>query len=129
MVGFDGSALRAPGRGFPTDFPVVGSSADRPPLMLPWLPYRFPRGRLARARQRRAAPWLPYRFPRGRLCGSSCGSSGRGFPTDFPVVGLPLDAPRRARRGFPTDFPVVGSSAIVLTGALLAVASLPISPW
>ena len=34
----------------------------------PWLPYRFPRGRLRAVKVIKArVPWLPYRFPRGRL--------------------------------------------------------------
>ena len=74
----------------------------------PWLPYRFPRGRLSSATSASAMqPWLPYRFPRGRLLVGDVAASSRG-------------------RGFPTDFPVVGLNG---GGDQSAVASLPISPW
>ena len=79
-------------RGFPTDFPVVGSTARTDAVIdAPWLPYRFPCGRLG---------FRPVRLI------IAC----RGFPTDFPVVGSTRRRTRPRRcRGFPTDFPVVGS--------------------
>jgi hypothetical protein len=35
---------------------------------VPWLPYRFPCGRISANAPRLAfVPWLPYRFPCGRI--------------------------------------------------------------
>jgi hypothetical protein len=55
--------------GFPTDFLVVRfTRLLRVRVPAPWLPYRFPRGRLGvGVTAFRQQPWLPYRFPRGRL--------------------------------------------------------------
>ena len=101
--------LRQSGRGFPTDFPVVGSMRRDVMPMRRGFPTDFPVvGCRDRHRQPSRTPWLPYRFPRGRL-------GGRQPRAD-------------SRRGFPTDFPVVGSQT-ALASHRAAVASLPISPW
>ena len=133
-------------RGFPTDFPVVGCrEANGMPACAPWLPYRFPRGRLPwlGRRERTLGRGFPTDFPvvgsaqavaaagmrrgfptdfpvvglRSTHSGNTC---GRGFPTDFPVVGCRLGMEHRASRGFPTDFPVVGSGTRP---------SLTLAPW
>ena len=55
-------------------------------LSRPWLPYRFPCGRLGTLSQtRNPSPWLPYRFPCGRLA--------EEFPGDLPTPWLPYRFP------------------------------------
>ncbi len=85
-----GPQMRGFGRGFPTDFPVVG---------LRDVPVDRVRGR-----------GFPTDFP---VVGFDNRAprpvDGRGFPTDFPVVGSPSSPVGGLMgRGFPTDFPVVG---------------------
>ena len=151
------SGTTSRGRGFPTDFPVVGSAGrqDRDDVRSPWLPYRFPRGRLpstaARVKAGRgfptdfpvvgystsmmffyAVPWLPYRFPRGRLVQRHSAPSvdRRGFPTDFPVVGSCRPCTiTYFQPWLPYRFPRGRLRVAAAESFGLAVASLPISPW
>ena len=70
-------AIAAPCRGFPTDFPVVGSAVERRAASeRRGFPTDFPVVGCDRRRWHDAIePWLPYRFPCGRLSRCSLVSS------------------------------------------------------
>ena len=81
--------LSPPGRGFPSDLPMVGP---------------------ARVRRRAVRRGFPTDLPMvGPISTTVGGRSCRGFPTDLPMVGRqPKRTPDGSSRGFPTDLPMVG---------------------